>query len=121
MRVLLADEQSRVRSALRVLLEQNSDYEIVAEATEAAELVEKVQREAIELVVLDWRLPGLDGELLIETLQRTAQNLIIVVLSGRPEARQTALEAGADAFVSKADPPEELLATLHEVCTRRAH
>jgi len=116
MRVLLADEQSRVRSALRVLLEQNTDYDIVGEATEAVELVEKVQRDAIELVVLDWRLPGLDGEVLIEELRKTVQNPMIVVLSGRPEARQTALEAGADAFISKAAPPDELLAALHEVC-----
>ena len=65
MRILVADEQSRVRSALRLLLEQNPDYEVVDEATESIELVDKVEREAIELVVLDWRLPGLDGEELV--------------------------------------------------------
>ena len=120
MRTLVADEQSRVRSALRLLLEQNSDYEVVDEATEAVELVEKVEREAIELVVFDWRLPGLEGEELIRQLRQSAQNIMIVVLSGRPEVRQMALDAGADAFVSKADPPEELLSALQIVCDRRA-
>ena len=120
MRILVADEQSRVRSALRLLLEQNPDYEVIDEATESIELVDKVEREAIELVVLDWRLPGLDGEELVRLLRQTAQNPMIVVMSGRPEARQTALEAGADIFVSKADPPEEILAALQTACNRRA-
>jgi DNA-binding NarL/FixJ family response regulator len=45
-------------------------------------------------------------------------NLLVVVLSGRPEVRREALAAGADAFVSKVDPPERLLAALHAMDSR---
>jgi DNA-binding NarL/FixJ family response regulator len=65
------------------------------------------------LVLLDWGLPGLPSKALLPALRALCPHLKVVVLSGRPEARQAALDAGADAFVSKIDPPERLLAALH--------
>ena len=116
MHVMLADEQSRVRSALRLLLEEDPHYWVVDEATEAEELIEKVRNSSIEMVLVDWRLPGLAGEELLSALRALGRDLVIVVLSGRPESQPLAIAAGADAFVSKADPPEQLLTTLQSVC-----
>jgi DNA-binding NarL/FixJ family response regulator len=107
--ILLADDQAKVRSALRLLLEQQPGVQVTGEAANAAELLG--QKACADLVLLDWELPGLAPD---DTLLALRPHLKIIALSGRPQARQAALEAGADAFVSKIDPPERLLAALYD-------
>jgi len=116
MRVLVADDQAWLRSAMRLLLEQDPELEIVGEAVEAKTLVVKATQLCPHLVLLDWELPGLKGtgagRQLLSELHLSCPHLRVIVLSGRPEAGQRARDAGADYFVSKADPPEVLLAAL---------
>lgn len=122
MRVLLADDQAWLRSALRLLLEQEADVEVIAEAGEARSLLSKTKRTRPHLVLLDWELPGMyvgGGHELLAALRNLSPNVSVIVLSGRPEANTSALDAGADFFVSKADPPESLLAALRAV--RQTH
>jgi DNA-binding NarL/FixJ family response regulator len=111
MHILLVDNQVEVRSALRFLLEQQPGMCLVGEAAEAGELL---AQEALQpdLVLLDWELPGSQPADLLAAL-RIRRRTIVIALSGRPEARQEALNAGVDAFVSKGEPPERLLATLY--------
>lgn len=118
MRVLLADDQAWLRSALRLLLEQEVDVEVIAEAGEARSLLSKTQKTRPHLVLLDWELPGMragSGHALLAALRKLSPDVSVIVLSGRPEANTSALDAGADFFVSKADPPEALLAALRAV------
>ena len=119
MRVLLADDQSKVRSALRLLLDQEPELSVVGEATEADELLAQVGTACPDIVLLDWELPGLSRHDLLSTLRARCPHLKVIALSGRPEARQAALAAGADAFVSKGDPPEQLLAAVNDCCHRQ--
>ncbi len=123
MRVLLADDQSEVRSALRLLLEQNPDVEVVGEAARADDLLAQVKTSCPGacgecansvgyVVLLDWELAHRDAAELPRLLRSVCPFLSVVALSGRPEARQAALAAGADAFVSKVDAPERLLAVI---------
>ena len=71
------------------------------------------------LVLLDWELPGLEADGLLPTLRELCPRLKVIALSGRPEARHAALDAGVDAFVSKGDPPERLLAAVNDCCHRQ--
>ena len=119
MRVLLADDQSKVRSALRLLLEQEPELSGVSEATDADELLAQVGTFRPDIVLLDWELPGLEADGLLPTLRELCPRLKVIALSGRPEACRAALAAGADAFVSKGDPPERLLAAVNDCCHRR--
>jgi DNA-binding NarL/FixJ family response regulator len=112
MHVLLADDQAEVRSALRFLLEQEPAMSVVGEAAEAAALLDVAEAVQPDLVLLDWELPGLQAPELLHAL-RCRCGTILIALSGRPEACQEALDAGVDAFVSKGEPPERLLATLY--------
>jgi DNA-binding NarL/FixJ family response regulator len=120
MRVLLADDQPEIRSAMRLLLEQEVGINVVGEASEAQGLLCQASAIAPDVVLLDWELPGDGyteakwgaGTRLVRQLHADYPNVRVVALSGRPEARQFAMEAGADAFVSKGDPPEHLLAVL---------
>ncbi|NIO69112.1 MAG: response regulator [Anaerolineae bacterium] len=115
MRVLLADDQTKVRSALRLLLEQEPGLSVVGEAAEAEDLLAQVEATQPDLVLLDWELPGLRTDDRLSALRTLCPRLKVIALSGQPEARRAALTAGADAFVSKGDPPERLLTTLRAV------
>jgi DNA-binding NarL/FixJ family response regulator len=112
MRILVADSQPRVRFALRVLLEQQPDIQVVGEATDAQGLLAQARVTCPDLVLLGWELPGLLAVDSLSALRKIRSDLLVIALSGRPEARQAALQAGANAFVSKSDPPERLLAAI---------
>ena len=118
MRVLLADDQAWLRSAVRLLLEQEQDIEIVGEAAESSVLLSITKAVHPDVLLLDWELPGVHsscGELVLRRLRTTCPEVITIVMSGRPEAGPIALEAGADRFVSKADPPEALLSAIRDI------
>ncbi len=112
MQILLADNQPKVRFGLRVLLEQQPGLKVIGEATNAEDLLAQMKTDCPDLVLLGWSLPGLAKADLLSTLRAACPDLFVIVLSGRPEVRRAALAAGADAFVSKCDPPERLLAAI---------
>lgn len=115
MRVFLVDDQAGLRSALRLLLEQEPGMALVGEATTVDGLLSLLLSARPDLLLLDWELPDLKaGEKgrLLALLHASLPHLHVVVLSGRPESNRSALAAGADGFVSKADPPEKLLTAL---------
>lgn len=115
MRILLADDQAKVRSALRLLLRLQPGMDVVGETDETEQLLVQVKEIHPDLILLDWELPGLTSNGLLTAMRARYPRLKVIALSGRPEARRAALEAGADAFVSKGAPPERLLSALRAV------
>lgn len=118
MRVILADERGKVRSAVRLLLEQQPDVEVLGEAVDVTGLLDWVRAACPDLILLDWELPGGKGRELMSDIRACCAGVEVVALSGRPEARRAALAAGADAFVSKSDPPECLLEAIRNCAGR---
>jgi CheY-like chemotaxis protein len=114
-RVLLADDDVHVRSALRLLLEQEPDLCIVGESTAAPDLADQIARTQPGLILLDWELPGLRADGFLARLRVVRPEVRLIALSGRPEQRRDALEAGADAFICKGDSPEALMATVRSL------
>ena len=90
---------------------------LVAEVADSESLLAQTEELQPDLIVVQWELPGQAGESLIGSLRSLAGGSRVIVLSSQPGSRQAALGAGADAFVSKADEPEQLLAALHESVT----
>ena len=115
MRILLADDQPKVRFALRTLLERKLGFEIVGEASDIREMWQQVEVGCPDLLLLDWELPGPKVHYLMSALHAICPGLQVIALSGRPEMRQAAMEAGVDAFVCKCDPPESLLAAFEDI------
>jgi DNA-binding NarL/FixJ family response regulator len=115
MYILLADCQPKVRFALRVLLDRQPGLESVGEAVDAEGLLAKMAMTHPDLVLLSWELPGLAEVGSISALRRVCTQQKVIVLSGRTGVRKKALAAGADAFVSKTDPPERLLNAISEL------
>jgi DNA-binding NarL/FixJ family response regulator len=118
MDILLADRQLKVRFALRVLLGRQADIEVVGEAGNAQETLAQAGEILPDVVLLDWGLCNGRTSDLLCSLRTAFPNLYVIALDTRPEAGQTALAAGADAFVSKAEPPDCLLSAIEYVRQR---
>ena len=112
MRVLLADDHPQVRFALGTLLRRRPEIVVLGEAKDADEVVSCLAAGAVDLLLIDWQLPGLAEAGSIPALRGDYPELMIVVLSSRPELGHEALAQGADDFVSKIDPPESLLGAI---------
>jgi DNA-binding NarL/FixJ family response regulator len=116
-RVLVADDQSMVRAGFRMLLAREPDIEVVAEASNGVEAVEKAARYRPTVVLMDIRMPELDG---LEATRRilatddTARILILTTFD-LDEYVYEALRVGASGFVLKDDPPEQLLTAIRTV------
>ena len=121
-RVLVADDQSMVRAGFRMLLAGEEDIEVVAEASNGLEAVEKAARFAPTVVLMDIRMPELDG---LEAARRilaadqTARILILTTFD-LDEYVYEALRLGASGFVLKDDPPERLIAAIRTVAAGEA-
>jgi DNA-binding NarL/FixJ family response regulator len=114
-RILVADDDVHVRSALRLLLEQEPDVQVVGESMAADDLIGEIDRTRPGVVLLDWELPSLRSDGLLTQLRTTSPGLRTIAMSGRPEQRVDALRAGVDAFVCKGDAPESLIGVLREL------
>ena len=119
MRILLADDQPKVRLGLRLLLEQEPDMMVVGEAADSGSLLAQVEKTQPDLILLDWGLQEAAGAEGLSALRQACPHVAVIVLSAQPRAEEAALAAGADAFVSKADPPEQVLAAVRSTgCAR---
>jgi DNA-binding NarL/FixJ family response regulator len=118
MRVLLADDNKKVRFALTALLQRQPEVVVVGEANDINQLMAVLRSDKPDLLLVDWSLPGLAETGSVPALRESYPELMIVALSGRPELGQEALAAGADDFVSKIDPPETLIRAV-DACVAR--
>lgn len=115
MRIMLVDDQKDVLSGLKILLEQEPELCIIGEVMEVGNLLAQIQNLHPDLVLLDWELTGLNAPELISALRLLCPKVRIIALSGRPESRKKALDAGVEAFVSKGDQPEQLIKTIGDL------
>jgi DNA-binding NarL/FixJ family response regulator len=116
-RVVVADDQALVRAGFRMLLSDETDIEVVAEAVNGLQAVEQVARHRPGLVLMDIRMPVLDG---LEATRRIlaadpAARVLVLTTFDLDEYVFEALRAGASGFVLKDDPPEQLLAAIRVV------
>jgi DNA-binding NarL/FixJ family response regulator len=111
-RVLLADDQTLVRSGFRALLERADDIEVIGEAGDGAEAVERARADRPDVVLMDIRMPGLDGLEATRriTADRSLESVRVVMLTTfeLDEYVFEALHAGASGFLLKEVEPDEL-------------
>jgi DNA-binding NarL/FixJ family response regulator len=116
-KVLVVDDQSMVRAGLRLLLANEPDIEVVAEAGNGLEAVAQAERFRPAVVLMDIRMPELDG---LEATRRILaadpmSRILILTTFNLDDYVYEALKAGASGFVLKDDPPEQLIAAVHTV------
>jgi DNA-binding NarL/FixJ family response regulator len=116
-RVLVADDQAMVRAGFRMLLSSQDDIEVVAEASNGLEAVDKAERFKPTVVLMDIRMPELDGLEATRRILATDDSARILMLTtfDLDEYVYEALRMGASGFVLKDDPPEQLLGAIRVV------
>lgn len=116
-RVLLADDQALVRTGLRLVLEGRDGIEVAGEAADGDEAVRLVRRLRPDIVLMDIRMPGMDG---IEATRRIqadggATRVLVLTTFDHDEYVFEALRSGASGFLLKDAPPEALVAAVRAV------
>ena len=108
MRILVVDKCVRVRSALKLLTEHVTDHSIVGEVEDAEKLMATISETTPDLVLLEWEILQELKSGVIASLKAENPGLKVVILSRQPSYRKSAMEAGADHFMCKIDPPDRL-------------
>jgi DNA-binding NarL/FixJ family response regulator len=118
-RVLVADDQTLVRTGFRVILEAEGDIEVVAEADTGAEAVRLAALTGPQVVLMDIRMPEMDGLTATEEIRRQPDPPTVVVLTtfDQNEYVYRALRAGAAGFLLKDAPSSRLIAAVRAAAT----
>ncbi len=111
-RVLVVDDQPRARRSMKALLATWPQVTEMQEAADGREAVRMAQAFVPDLVLMDAKMPEMDGVEASRMIKLQQPNIKVVVLSMYSEYREAVRAAGADAFISKGEPPATLLATL---------
>jgi DNA-binding NarL/FixJ family response regulator len=116
-RVLLADDQELVRAGFRMILETQADIEVVGDAGDGVEAVAATRRLQPDVVLMDIRMPNLDGLQATRRLTAagSASRVVILTTFDLDEYVYQALTAGASGFLLKNAPPEQLISAVRVV------
>ncbi len=103
-KLLIADDSDVLRNSLSQMISEIKGIEIVAEAADAQIALERVDRLKPEVVILDIRMPGMDGIAALESLKKKANLPIVIIFTNYPylQYRKKCLDASADYFFYKA-------------------
>jgi DNA-binding NarL/FixJ family response regulator len=111
-RVLIADDRPRSRSGLRAVLALRPEIEIVGEAADGQEALRLVEEHRPDVVLMDARMPVLDGVVATRLIKEEWPEVRVVVLTIDASCRADALAAGADVFLVKGCTAQELLEAI---------
>src|SRR5437899_5693820 len=113
-RVLVADDQAMVRAGLRLILESQPDIEVVGEAVDGEDALVAARRDRPEVVLMDIRMPRLDGLAATRKMidQHPALRVLVVTTFDADQNVYEALRAGASGFILKDSSPEHLVAAI---------
>jgi DNA-binding NarL/FixJ family response regulator len=122
-RVVIADDHRLVLDGIRRALEEDGNFEIVGETQNGTQVLPLVAREKPDLVLLDVRMPHMDGLACLDEIRRRYPEIKVVMLSASTsnDLIEAALKRGASAYVVKSVDPEDLPATLRQALEGNVH
>ncbi|MFI6537730.1 response regulator [Nonomuraea sp. NPDC050547] len=122
-RILLADDEAMIRAGIKAILGTDPELEVVAEAADGKEAVDLAISHHPDVVLLDIRMPRMDGLAAAAEIRRAAPGSAVVILTtfGEDDYIAKALDVGAGGFLLKSGDPRELLAGIHAVAGGAAY
>jgi DNA-binding NarL/FixJ family response regulator len=121
-RCLIVDDHSVVRQGLDLLIGDLEDLEVVGQVSNGEEALQAVEQLQPEVVLMDVRLPGIDGVSAVKRIHQAAPGVKFVIFSAYGDKRllSDAIAAGARGYVMKGSPPEDLLRAIRTVAEGKA-
>ncbi len=122
-RLLVADDHAVVRQGIRQILAEAPDFDIVREATDGVQVLERLRDARVDVVVLDLSMPMMSGLEVIKQIRKEFPLVAILVLSFHSEEQYAVrvMKAGASGYLTKGSEPEELIAALRSVSKGRKY
>jgi two-component system invasion response regulator UvrY len=116
-RILLADDHSIVRAGLRRIIEDSGDIEVIAEAADGREAVQKTHETSPDVVVVDISMPIMDGLEVVSQLHHYYPKMPILILTMHEEEQYVfrAISAGAKGYITKRSAPEQMVNAIRKV------
>jgi DNA-binding NarL/FixJ family response regulator len=116
LKVLIADDHRLMLDSIRLALETDDEIEIVGEADSGTKVIPFIRQTGPDLVLLDIRMPGMDGLTVLERIRESYPQVRVAMLSGLddPSVIQAAFDRGADAFIVKHIDPRDLPSALRQ-------
>ncbi|MCW5982786.1 MAG: response regulator transcription factor [Bryobacteraceae bacterium] len=116
-RIMVADDHPIVREGIRRLLELEQDIEVVAEAGDGQEVLERLEQTQPDLILLDLRMPGMDGLAVLQTLQHVKGGARVIVLTASEDKNEwvQAMKLGCAGIVVKQTAPELIVKSIRKV------
>jgi DNA-binding NarL/FixJ family response regulator len=112
-RLLVVDDEAMVRRGLRLVLEAEDDLAVIGEAADGLDAIEEARRLQPDVVLMDVRMPRLDGvEACRRLVAETSSKVVVLTTFDLDEHLFEAIRAGASGFLLKASPPEELVSAI---------
>jgi DNA-binding NarL/FixJ family response regulator len=115
MQIFIAESNEDLRVGLQMILHRDAGLHVIGMAVQADGLLAQLDALRAEVLILDWRLSGAVMPEFVGDICNLESPPKIIVLSAKASEEQKALTAGADAFINKSRPPEELLEALHSM------
>lgn len=116
-RILLVEDQAIVRNGLKLILEQDQEFQVIVEASNGVEALCQLEHTHVDLVMMDVRMPemnGIEATKRIKSLYPELKVIILTTFEDEEYAYQT-LKDGANGFLLKSSEPEKLLSSIHSV------
>ena len=113
--ILIVDDSRSFRKGMRALLEIQADMQVVGEAPNGEKALELVEELQPGLVLLDAQMPEMTGVEVTQRIKSRWPEKKVILMTMFPDYRAKAIEAGADAFLTKGVPPEQLLTVIRGI------
>lgn len=111
-RIMIVEDNHRACCALKALVSQQAGMKVVAEASNGQEAIQKTNEHIPDVVIMDMRMPIMDGLEATKVIKLKWPRVKIVILTMYPDYQVDVLKAGADAFLLKGCPVEEMMSTI---------
>ena len=113
--ILIVDDQKSARNGLKALFSHIPEFEVVGEATNGQEAIEWLATNLPDIVLMDVKMPLMDGFTATHHIKKLGLPVKVVLTSIVASSETEAIAAGADKFISKNEPPEQMLSVLRSL------
>jgi DNA-binding NarL/FixJ family response regulator len=113
--ILIVDDSLSFRKGMRSLLSIQPDMKVVHEVENGQAALELLESHHIDLVLVDAQMPGTDGVEVTRRIKSLRPEVKVILMTMYPDYRVKAIEAGADSFLSKGLPPEDVLVVIRGI------